>query len=54
LGAKLAGAGGGGTIIALHPEPDLLADQLRDEGVELTFRPRPVRGVCLDDELPPE
>ncbi|MHB1317670.1 MAG: GHMP family kinase ATP-binding protein [Anaerolineae bacterium] len=49
LGAKLAGAGGGGTIIALHPDPDVLAAELRDEGVELTFRPCPVRGVCLEE-----
>ncbi len=48
LGAKLAGAGGGGTIIALHLQPDELEQALRAEGVELIFRPQPVRGVCLD------
>jgi len=47
-GAKLAGAGGGGTIIALHPEPDALTAALSAEGVELIFRPRPVPGVCED------
>jgi galactokinase/mevalonate kinase-like predicted kinase len=54
LGAKLAGAGGGGTIIALHPEPDVLASELKAEGVELTFRPHPLPGVCLDEERPAE
>ena len=49
LGAKLAGAGGGGTIIALHPQPDELEAALRAEGVELIFRPQPVRGVGLDE-----
>jgi galactokinase/mevalonate kinase-like predicted kinase len=49
LGAKLAGAGGGGTVIALHPDPDALAAALSAEGVPLTFRPTPARGVCLDD-----
>jgi mevalonate kinase len=33
-GAKLTGAGGGGAVVALHPEPDTLAEQLRTEGVE--------------------
>jgi len=51
LGAKLAGAGGGGTIIALHPKPEWLATELQAEGVELTFMPRPVCGVCVDEEL---
>ena len=48
LGAKLAGAGGGGTIIALHPEHDRLAEALRASGADLVFRPRPERGVGLD------
>ena len=50
LGAKLAGAGGGGTIIALHPDPDALAAALEAEGVALTFRPTPSRGVCLEED----
>ncbi|MFO7698483.1 MAG: hypothetical protein R6X16_15190 [Anaerolineae bacterium] len=50
LGAKLAGAGGGGTIIALHPDPDALAAELAVEGVALTFRPTPSRGVCLEED----
>ncbi len=32
LGAKLAGAGGGGTIIALHPEPERLVAAFRSQG----------------------
>jgi len=50
LGAKLAGAGGGGTIIALHPEPQALAEALLEDGVELVFEPRPVRGASLDED----
>ena len=32
LGAKLAGAGGGGTIIALHPKPDKMIKELKLAG----------------------
>lgn len=32
-GAKLAGAGGGGVVIALHPEPDALLRAARERGV---------------------
>ena len=32
LGAKLAGAGGGGTIIALHPKPDKMIKELERAG----------------------
>jgi mevalonate kinase len=31
-GAKLAGAGGGGTVIALHPHPEALARAFRRAG----------------------
>lgn len=48
LGAKLAGAGGGGTIIALHEDPDYLAEALKAAGADLVFRPNPERGVGLD------
>ncbi len=50
LGAKLAGAGGGGTIIALHTDPDALAEALRRAGAERVFRPVPCPGVCLDED----
>lgn len=48
LGAKLAGAGGGGTIIALHLDPDYLAEALKAEGAELVFRPSIEKGIRLD------
>ena len=50
LGAKLAGAGGGGTIIALHPEPEALMAALQEAGSERIFRPTPCPGVCLDED----
>ncbi len=34
LGAKLAGAGGGGTIIALHPKPDKMIKKLKHAGAD--------------------
>jgi len=44
-GAKLAGAGGGGTIIALHPEVDTLIPALEKAGCEDVFYPQPRPGV---------
>lgn len=48
LGAKLAGAGDGGTIIALHPEPERLGSRLQEAGASRILFPRPVAGVCLE------
>ncbi len=48
LGAKLAGAGDGGTIIVLHPHPEEMIEGLRKAGSERIFRPQPCRGVSLD------
>ena len=45
LGAKLAGAGGGGTIIALHPQPDEMIEALKEAGAERILFPKPVEGV---------
>ncbi len=45
LGAKLAGAGQGGTIIALHPDPDRLGEALMAAGARRLFTPTPVEGV---------
>ncbi len=47
LGAKLAGAGGGGTILALWPDADVqpLERALRDAGAVQLLRPEPVEGV---------
>lgn len=46
LGAKLAGAGDGGTIIALSPQPDTLIAALREAGSDCILAPCPVEGVC--------
>lgn len=46
-GAKLAGAGRGGTIIAAHPEPDRLAGALREAGATLAFHLRREPGLRL-------
>lgn len=48
FGAKLAGAGNGGTIIALHPHPETMILALRQAGSELIFAPTPCAGVCLE------
>jgi galactokinase/mevalonate kinase-like predicted kinase len=50
LGAKLAGAGRGGTIIALHPDPSSLEAALRAAGCGLVVYPRPVPGVTVERE----
>ncbi|MCY4437164.1 MAG: hypothetical protein OXE05_07505 [Chloroflexi bacterium] len=47
-GAKLAGAGDGGTIIALHPDPEYLGSQLKSAGATRILFPRPVAGARLD------
>lgn len=51
LGAKLAGAGNGGTIVALHPEPESLAELLLAAGATRVMYPRPQPGVRRE---PPE
>jgi galactokinase/mevalonate kinase-like predicted kinase len=48
IGAKLAGAGRGGTIIALHPEPAALEQPLRAAGAQLILRPSIVPGVMVE------
>ena len=45
LGAKLAGAGDGGTIIALHPEPEEMIEALKESGSDLIFYLHPGQGV---------
>lgn len=47
LGAKLAGAGNGGTIIALGTELDHLEAVLRDAGAESIIQPRPSEGLMV-------
>lgn len=50
-GAKLAGAGQGGTIVALWPDADAepLARVLRAAGATAVHRPQPVDGVTIDE-----
>jgi mevalonate kinase len=50
LGAKLAGAGDGGTIVALWPrnDPRPLEAALQRAGAAALYRPRPVPGVRLE------
>ncbi|MDA0747112.1 MAG: hypothetical protein O2954_11370 [bacterium] len=47
LGAKLAGAGGGGTIIALAPNPEPVVQALKDAGASRILFPRPAPGVTV-------
>jgi galactokinase/mevalonate kinase-like predicted kinase len=48
LGAKLAGAGKGGTIIALHRQPKEMIAALREANSDLIFHPFPGEGVRLE------
>jgi galactokinase/mevalonate kinase-like predicted kinase len=48
LGAKLAGAGQGGTIIALHCDPHSLEQALLAAGAETIIYPTPVAGVTVE------
>jgi len=45
IAAKLAGAGKGGTVIALKPEPETLVDAFRDAGASRILYPVPSAGV---------
>ncbi|HLJ55187.1 MAG TPA: hypothetical protein VKT77_09105 [Chthonomonadaceae bacterium] len=47
IGAKLAGAGGGGTILALTSDPDRLAAALHAAGAERILRPAPQPGLTI-------
>lgn len=50
LAAKLAGAGKGGTIIALHPEPEKMVDAMKDIGAGKILYPEPCDGVRRESE----
>ena len=50
IAAKLAGAGKGGTIIALNPEPETMVTALRDAGVTRILYPAPSDGVKRMDD----
>jgi len=45
IAAKLSGAGKGGTIIALNPEPGPMIEALKDAGVQSILYPEPSDGV---------
>lgn len=47
LGAKLAGAGGGGTIIALTQEPESVIEAITQTGPHRILYPRPAPGVTI-------
>ena len=49
LGAKLAGAGDGGTIIALHLHPEEMIEALREAAAERIFSLHPGAGVQRED-----
>ena len=49
IAAKLAGAGKGGTIIALNPAPDSMIEALKDRGVKTITFPAPADGVRRED-----
>lgn len=48
LGAKLSGAGRGGTVIALHEDPDWLGARLLEEGAERLLRLQPMAGLTVN------
>lgn len=54
LGAKLAGAGDGGTIIALWPWPDSapLEEALRRAGAAEIYRPQVAPGAIIEENMP--
>ncbi|HCK09863.1 hypothetical protein MK139_15380 [bacterium] len=47
MGAKLAGAGGGGTIIALATDPEQVIEAVKDSGASRILMPRPTPGVTV-------
>ncbi len=51
LGAKLAGAGKGGTIIALHEDPDFLGRRLSEAGAARILKVRPSEGLLVEGQF---
>ena len=47
--AKLAGAGMGGTVIALCEDPDILEKKLREKGYTRFILPQPVEGLRIEE-----
>lgn len=52
FGAKLAGAGGGGTILALTTDPDRVRAALLEAGADRLFEPRPCEGLDVAAQAP--
>lgn len=50
LAAKLAGAGLGGTVIALTEDPNTLQERLRQEGYSRFAKPSPTIGIHYENE----
>jgi len=48
LGSKLAGAGGGGTIIAITTDPEAMGAALLAAGAEAIYTPRPLSGLTVE------
>ncbi len=48
IGAKLAGAGGGGTIVALTLQPDRVVRALRGAGADSISWPKPCEGLVVE------
>ena len=46
-GAKLAGAGGGGTVLVLTPDPEKLTAALLSAGAERVLYPAPEPGLSI-------
>lgn len=51
MGAKLAGAGGGGTIIALHLQPGKLIEKLEEAGADRILFLHPSEGLVVEGEV---
>ena len=51
LGAKLAGAGGGGTILALTLDPERTRKALLDAGADKLLVPVPSPGLTVETRL---
>jgi galactokinase/mevalonate kinase-like predicted kinase len=51
LGAKLAGAGKGGTIIAVHEDPDYLGRKLMEGGAARVLKVAPSQGLMVEGSI---
>lgn len=51
LGAKLAGAGKGGTIVAVHEDPEYLMERLQAAGAARVFPVRPSEGLVVEGQI---